>query len=1280
MKIHGRLTVLALLSAFAACSRNDSAPPSRDLKITSTSESESVYDSRSTLSITDTSASLRLASAKLRQENQQLGLDSADDPAQMLAMSADKLDLAASKMSLQVTNIKKEELEFQKFENKTTPDKIKLEEVETKFDSFSTTMTAASIKIARQLGLEASFKEKLTKNSSALGKSSSSIQAQREQMTLDSDSLTEAHRQLKEAVIVNLDQREKSLNELNGEVSNFVDGYNSFSDSQSKFSSDVVALRDSAVKLEDLNVDLTTTQASLNADVTQLKNLIEEYKTGIIPRMTESMEEFITSVQDFQGANTRVSESYGSHRTLLDDLKRGPVATILNEVSRLKGVDAILTQLISKSEFENIKASLLEVQGVVKSAYESLGQAVIDISENIAAQEKLSVSVQKIITNQKSFLSQQERLHAIQQESLTLLESLVADQSTVLDAQSKTLAETNTLILSQKNILSNQLKMIATFEAIRRDRQSFASSIAATIQTTREFILAERLNIARLRKISDTVTPNPTEVLIANPIDLTKLLVNGTLQPGKYSLSKDLDLGGKTLVLNIARSTFDGKGFAIKNAVFVTNGPVFDSSIIKNLTFENVTFMSAYGIHAIKSELENIVIRGIAIIPYCAPEALCPFRWSNDFVPLKLIESKAKSIGIYLHVDSMGLTALRAQGSEVTNLYGFISSSHRLAKSPDPTTTATALHLEASKISNVNLNFNLPLITYLIPFWDNDGYINNRSYEEGLVNATKGVHTYTCTPRSPADLALAGARVMSSVDSVTMKLESPRTSYDYKDYCTFSNGLFLPTNMPGSITKTRLFGNFVKGHCNLGAYSTNSRDCFTTFASYIRGQVPDGYFYTALLTHPDTPKPTLMLVSNMEAQGLELARYFGFNKAPENLNWGGLKDKWFKDANGVSYFIIPTNMGIYKFNGGTKTDFFSKSNFVGYAAPAQYNNLALLFISSPLTAPAKLIAQLKLTPGFVNTQESLNFEGMQEKWFKDSAGNRLYMLPTGSIYRWDGSHSAPTTTSARFPGTSAQSYMLTPANYRNLQTIYSLGTTTVIPKPLRPGAAAKISRFNIAFAWTDTGKPPYEIYISDVNNESQSGGVSGLFTNTHLTEGLNPGRKYRWWVRGADSNWSSPAEFETISTEIAPKNTCAGFSHGGGCYYGFGFGMETPSVLGQSCDNMCASHGGSDNVPLSCAKCTPILNTLYHGPSLLQGCLDRPAENNPAEYYGSGELFNQNTVHVAGACSIYYLDAGKGGFIRRPFVSAAPKYGVKFHDSDASSFNTNAGYVCRCKK
>ena len=88
MKIHGRLTVLALLSAFAACSRNDLAPPSRDLKITSTSESESVYDARSTLSITDTSASLRLASAKLRQENQQLGLDSADDPAQMLVLAA----------------------------------------------------------------------------------------------------------------------------------------------------------------------------------------------------------------------------------------------------------------------------------------------------------------------------------------------------------------------------------------------------------------------------------------------------------------------------------------------------------------------------------------------------------------------------------------------------------------------------------------------------------------------------------------------------------------------------------------------------------------------------------------------------------------------------------------------------------------------------------------------------------------------------------------------------------------------------------------------------------------------------------------------------------------------------------------------------------------------------------------------------------------------------------------------------------------------------------------
>lgn len=141
-----------------------------------------------------------------------------------------------------------------------------------------------------------------------------------------------------------------------------------------------------------------------------------------------------------------------------------------------------------------------------------------------------------------------------------------------------------------------------------------------------------------------------------------------------------------------------------------------------------------------------------------------------------------------------------------------------------------------------------------------------------------------------------------------------------------------------------------------------------------------------------------------------------------------------------------------------------------------------------------------------------------------------------------------------------------------------------------------------------------------------------------------------------------------------------GFSFGGGCYYGIGYGMSHTYVQGDSCDSFCASRGGANSTGLTCVECVQIFAALYTGGGP-GGCIDHAPIAGPASVWGNGSqiAFATNNI-AAGTCAVGQAVGGPGlpppGF--HSWATLGPLTAVKFPRQGTPPWIRKGAFVCRC--
>lgn len=110
-------------------------------------------------------------------------------------------------------------------------------------------------------------------------------------------------------------------------------------------------------------------------------------------------------------------------------------------------------------------------------------------------------------------------------------------------------------------------------------------------------------------------------------------------------------------------------------------------------------------------------------------------------------------------------------------------------------------------------------------------------------------------------------------------------------------------------------------------------------------------------------------------------------------DWGGLGEKWMKGLEDEWFYILPDGR-LYQWTSGTREGMVNQDQLVAMLNPADHQNLSWLASHST----ASLLAEHGFKPA---SNESYNWGGHQEKWFKNAANDWVYILPDGRIYRWD---------------------------------------------------------------------------------------------------------------------------------------------------------------------------------------------------------------------------------------------------------------------------------------
>jgi Ca2+-binding RTX toxin-like protein len=126
----------------------------------------------------------------------------------------------------------------------------------------------------------------------------------------------------------------------------------------------------------------------------------------------------------------------------------------------------------------------------------------------------------------------------------------------------------------------------------------------------------------------------------------------------------------------------------------------------------------------------------------------------------------------------------------------------------------------------------------------------------------------------------------------------------------------------------------------------------------------------------------------------------GLHAAPEGdyYNWGGKQEKWLKGGSSSWYFITPDGSLYRQTQAGAAV-----GALVYKFDPSYHLSPDLLYEAGSGTNAAELDKQLNFV---FDGNESLNWGGKQEKWFRSSAGAWHFITPDGTVYRQTQSGSA----------------------------------------------------------------------------------------------------------------------------------------------------------------------------------------------------------------------------------------------------------------------------------
>jgi hypothetical protein len=155
------------------------------------------------------------------------------------------------------------------------------------------------------------------------------------------------------------------------------------------------------------------------------------------------------------------------------------------------------------------------------------------------------------------------------------------------------------------------------------------------------------------------------------------------------------------------------------------------------------------------------------------------------------------------------------------------------------------------------------------------------------------------------------------------------------------------------------------------------------------------YVVTVTTTDGQESDSATMVVESVTGAALRLDRELNF-KTNGNywLDWNGQNEKWFRSANDQWYYILPTG-SLHVWNHGQE----GGHPEVAKLDATFYDNPKLLIDATELNSNYE--HQFR-----VGSNDWFNWGGQQEKWLKGEDNRWFFILPTGDIYRWDGSRTA----------------------------------------------------------------------------------------------------------------------------------------------------------------------------------------------------------------------------------------------------------------------------------
>ena len=174
-------------------------------------------------------------------------------------------------------------------------------------------------------------------------------------------------------------------------------------------------------------------------------------------------------------------------------------------------------------------------------------------------------------------------------------------------------------------------------------------------------------------------------------------------------------------------------------------------------------------------------------------------------------------------------------------------------------------------------------------------------------------------------------------------------------------------------------------------------------------------------------------------------------------------------------------------------------------------------------------------------------------------------------------------------------------------------------------------------------------------------------------------------VEESNSTEEKPTEIATDGgdSKAGTLTACGGVQTEDGCFYGVGQHTKYPIDVGLanvqvSCNDFCATRGGSSPIGLTCDKCAPLFDKLYTGPKY--SCQATPSVSNPYLTLPTARdgVAGLNAIYTS-SCSVVYMHAGKQAFITSKYASIQPDYSLNFGRVFSGGAVDWSTYICRCK-